>query len=132
MKRDHIRELERKADARKYRTRPAWKLVENARGRAKAAGLAFNITEDDVIIPKYCPVLGIKLKRGRGNGPSPNSPSLDRIDPRKGYVKENVWVISHRANRIKNNATPEELMLVATKVYERSYCADFCAVPNQP
>jgi len=120
--REHIRQTERKRDAWKYKHRPSWKLVESARGRAKVMGIKFNLTEADVVIPEYCPILGIKLKRGRGGGPTPNSPSLDRIDPTKGYVKGNVWVISHRANRIKNNATAEELMLVATKVYERTYC----------
>jgi hypothetical protein len=39
---------------------------------------------------------------------APNSPTIDRIDPRLGYVPGNVHVVSHRANRIKNNATLEE------------------------
>ena len=38
--------------------------------------------------------------------------SLDRIDSSKGYVKDNIWVISHKANSIKNNATLTELKLI--------------------
>ena len=38
-----------------------------------------------------------------------NSYSLDRIDSTKGYTIENLMVISNRANRIKNNASNEEL-----------------------
>jgi len=34
---------------------------------------------------------------------------LDRIDNNKGYIKDNVWVISRKANTIKNNASLEEL-----------------------
>jgi hypothetical protein len=45
--------------------------------------------------------------------------SLDRIDSSKGYIKGNVWVISLRANRIKNDSTPQELRLIADKVEER-------------
>lgn len=53
------------------------------------------------------------ISRGDGPGPRDGSPTLDRIVPDKGYVRENVWVISGRANRIKNDATIEELELIA-------------------
>lgn len=39
--------------------------------------------------------------------------SLDRIVPSLGYVPGNVAVISHRANRIKSDATADELRAVA-------------------
>lgn len=38
-----------------------------------------------------------------------SSPSLDRFDPKKGYVRGNINVISDRANTLKNNASVEEL-----------------------
>jgi hypothetical protein len=81
-----------------------------AKWKAKQLGLGFDITEEDIEIPKVCPVLGIPLFRNIGKGgPGWNSPSIDRIDPSKGYVKDNVRVISHRANTLKNNASLEEL-----------------------
>ena len=58
-----------------------------------------------------CPVLGIPLVIGEG-ACSDNSPSIDRIIPELGYVKGNIKVISRRANRIKNDATPDELFKV--------------------
>lgn len=70
-------------------------------------------------VPDYCPILGIKLNYdGIGVGKSgwtrsDDSPSLDRIDPSKGYVKGNIHIISWRANRIKNDSTPEEIMKIA-------------------
>ena len=79
-----------------------------AKMRANKKGMQFNIAISDIIIPEFCPVLGIKL--GLNNRkPSDNSPTLDRIDNSKGYVKGNVMVISHRANIIKSNATVDEL-----------------------
>ena len=80
------------------------------RARAKKLGLPFDLTEEDIVIPPECPILGIPIFRNVGkNGPCANSPSLDRIDPSKGYVKGNVWIISQRANVMKNDATLEEL-----------------------
>ena len=58
--------------------------------------------------PKVCPVLEIELDWNM-NGQQPNSPSLDRIDPTKGYIPGNVMIMSTLANRMKNNATPEQL-----------------------
>ena len=40
------------------------------------------------------------------------SPALDRVDPSKGYTKGNVQYISSRANRIKYDATVEEMQLI--------------------
>jgi hypothetical protein len=48
------------------------------------------------------------------------SPSLDRIKPELGYVPGNIQVISARANVMKNDATPEELLAFANWVY-RTY-----------
>jgi hypothetical protein len=56
--------------------------------------------------------------RGNGGKVLPNSPSIDRIDPARGYIKENIWVISHRANQIKSDASHEELKLVTKAVGE--------------
>lgn len=41
--------------------------------------------------------------------PTDNSPSIDRIDNLKGYTKENIKIISHRANAIKRDASVEEV-----------------------
>ena len=41
------------------------------------------------------------------------SPSVDRIVPKKGYVKGNVAIISIKANGIKTDATPDEIIKVA-------------------
>ena len=58
--------------------------------------------------PKVCPILGLELDWGM-NGRQLNSPSLDRIDSTKGYIRGNVMMISDLANKMKQNATPEQL-----------------------
>lgn len=81
--------------------------------RAEKKGIEFDIEVDDIEIPEFCPILGTKLKANISKGGDHNSPSLDRIDPSKGYVKGNVHVISKRANVIKSDATEEEVRKVA-------------------
>lgn len=83
-------------------------MIHNTRATSKEKNLEHNITKEDIFIPEYCPVLGMKLEFS-GNGYADNAPSVDRIDNTKGYVKGNVQVISWRANTLKRDATLEEL-----------------------
>lgn len=91
---------------------PAQAMVIASRTRAKTKGMAHTITAADVIIPDLCPMLGIPLALSVG-APSNSSPSLDRIDSSKGYIPGNVWVLSHKANSMKRDATREELLTFA-------------------
>jgi hypothetical protein len=82
-------------------------MLRNAKQRAKIYNLEINIEVEDIIIPDTCPVLGIPISNN-GCHNNFNSPTLDRIDNTKGYVKGNVCVISRRANTIKSCGTIEE------------------------
>jgi len=84
---------------------------EGARKRALERDIGFNITLEDLEFPDTCPVLGIQLEHG--NKDWKTSPSIDRIDNSKGYVKGNVIVVSSLANSIKNCATWQQVMTVA-------------------
>jgi hypothetical protein len=88
-----------------------YKMLARAKNRAKKNNLAFNIELDDIVIPERCPLLGIKIESTEVRN-SPNNPSLDKIIPEKGYIKGNVWVISNRANTLKNDATIKELKML--------------------
>lgn len=90
-------------------------LLRAAKQRALQKGLDFDITIDDIVLPENCPLLGIKLQTHDYKA-SGNSYSIDRIDSSKGYIKGNVWVISKRANTLKNNATLEELKTLVTNL----------------
>ena len=98
-----------------YRRKPENRMLNRSRARAKKSGLDFNLTEDDIIIPTHCPLLGIELYTAEGRkAVKDNSASLDRIDSSKGYVKGNVWVISNKANTMKSNSTLEEMKTLVT------------------
>lgn len=110
---------------RYHKKHPLRLKLKRIRLRAKKNGLPFNLEEGDIEIPDMCPVLGIPIKQGY-----PNTASLDRIDPSKGYTKDNVRVISHRANSLKSNATVEELELVLKDA--RNLYAKQCNRADQP
>lgn len=86
---------------------PAVTMVERARRRARDRGLPFELNPQTIIVPATCPVLGIPLILGAAR--SPNSPSLDRIVPSRGYVPGNVRVVSDRANRLKGDRDLSQL-----------------------
>jgi hypothetical protein len=80
-----------------------------AKKRSEKNGVEFNILKEDIDIPDVCPVFGFKFEVGKGKGPSDKSPSLDRIDPKKGYVKGNIQVISFKANKMKNDCSVDDI-----------------------
>lgn len=90
---------------------PRFYMFCNARTRAKEQGIPFRIIIDDIFIPKVCPIFGIELKRSR-KVISDSSPTLDRIIPNLGYIPGNIVVMSRKANRLKNNASLDEMILL--------------------
>jgi hypothetical protein len=94
------------------------RALSNIKRRAKQKGIDFDLTIEDIRNVSICPVFGFKLERANGSGGKPNSPSVDRIDPTKGYTKDNVQVISQLANNMKQDATPEQLLMFADWIYK--------------
>lgn len=90
--------------------------VHRAKRRAKVKHVPFNLTSRDLLplVPDACPVFGTPFVfAGNASGGIETSPSIDRIDPKKGYVIENIAIISLKANAIKNAYSAGELMQVA-------------------
>jgi len=52
--------------------------------------------------------LNIEINKGNNGAPSLNSPSIDRIDNKLGYTKDNIRIISYKANTLKNDSSIEE------------------------
>ena len=111
---EHIKEYHKNYSKKNYSTEKRRKsyienveseLFHHAKNRAKQKNMEFNIKKEDIIIPEKCVVFGTPINFENKN----NVPTLDRIDSNKGYIKENIQVISFKANRLKNNATIEEL-----------------------
>lgn len=99
---------------RKYYKDAVTCMYDNAKARATRNNVAFTIAKEDVFIPDVCPVFGLPFVWG--NGKTDFSPSLDRIDSSKGYEPGNVCVISWLANRLKSNATAQQLRQVCAYI----------------
>lgn len=109
----------RREYGRKYReANVEMGMWHSCKKRAKRRGLPFDLTIEDLEVPEKCPILGLELKVGSDSSLEV-SPSLDRIVPELGYVKGNIRVISFRANRLKSDASIEELEAILKYMKEQ-------------
>lgn len=88
-------------------------ILAGIRHRCNKKGWKYDLDIDFIlsIAPNICPIFGIKFTflENKNNEQLWSSPSIDRIDNNKHYLKDNVIVISRRANTIKNCSNLEEL-----------------------
>lgn len=100
---DHYLDLN-KQDRKNNPEKHLWRA---ARKRAKEKNIPFDISIEDINIPDICPILKFPLEVG-SMSERYNSPSLDRIIPKLGYVKNNIKVISFKANTLKRDGSIED------------------------
>lgn len=127
------RDKRRAQSRREYKKNCHKHMLYRAKVRSEQKNLPFDIEIEDIIIPTVCPILGIPLEPADGKSSQPNSPSLDRIVPEKGYVKGNIIVISNKANTMKSYATPEEMIKLgefAKKLLEETENNDRTTINN--
>ena len=90
-------------------------IYNRLKSSAKKRNIPFELTPYDLYHLSYpitCPILNITLKYNRG-AQQDDSYSIDRRDSSKGYTNDNIIVISWKANRLKSNATTEEMNKIA-------------------
>jgi hypothetical protein len=113
-------------DQRRYRER--WRiavLIRHARSRCRKNGIEFDavyMQSIKYLKPSHCPCCGVGLSygfSGKAGKPPNNGPSLDRIDPTKGYIHGNVEIICWRCNALKRDATLPELQEIVAYMEAR-------------
>lgn len=97
-KQKELRQFQKDANQNYY----IWYMIKT---RAKRKNISFDIEVEDIIVPNECPILKIPLHYECRE----NTPSMDRIDNSKGYIKGNIQIVSYKANTMKNSASPKEL-----------------------
>lgn len=95
---------------------PCGPLAVAIRARCKERGIVCTITAAHLrplfASATHCPVLGVPLNQrvnGVYVGHPAYHPTVDRLRPREGYVPGNIAILSARANRLKDDATLEEM-----------------------
>ena len=101
---------------------PVKMMLYGVKNRAIENGWTFDLTEADIHVPPVCPILGIPIGWNFPKGHQ-QRPSLDRVDNSRGYTKDNIAVISVRANYLKNACTIDDLQKILRYVTEHaSHC----------
>lgn len=103
----------------KYRART---LTSGAQQRAKNVGNEFNLTKEWVeqkLRDGKCEITGIDFfikpysSKSEYKRVHPHSPSLDQIDPGKGYTLDNVQVVCDQVNKFKGDRHVTSMVKVA-------------------
>lgn len=112
-KESHVKSIQ------KYLSLVENRLFNSTKHSAIKRNIEHKITKQDIKdnISKYCPILNVPFNFDY-DGYSPYSPSIDRIDTTKGYTPGNIQIISIKANRMKSNATKEELLSFANWILD--------------
>ena len=107
---DHLSK-QRESYRKRRSDNPVRHRLLTIKAQSKARGIPFDLDVSDIQEATVCPVLGISLSWGTTRTEA--TAEVDRLVPELGYVRGNVSVISRRANRLKNDGTPEEHELIA-------------------
>lgn len=93
-------------------------LFHSAKWRAKKKGLPFDLTLGYLRAEwtGRCAVTDLPFVTGETSGPKFFSPSLDRIDPKLGYVIGNVRFVLWAVNALKHDATDADMYAVAEAI----------------
>ena len=96
----------------RYIKNPIPQMLSNSKIRAGKKGIPHTINTNDIkkIWPKdnRCPILKKEFVMGYKKDKS-YAPSLDRVEPKLGYVKGNIMIISDIANRMKQDTSLADL-----------------------
>lgn len=100
-----------------------YRLNTSIKNRCKKYGHDFDLTDDFLLdlMKKQncrCPYTNLPFEFTRTK--SERAPSLDRIDPSKGYVQSNVEWVCWAINRAKGEMTKENLIAMCKRVVENT------------
>jgi len=86
------------------------------KNKAEELKLNFNLDsnylKDIFPVDGKCPALKLTFEKGTNGISRDESPTIDRINNKLGYIKGNVQWVSKLANQIMTSATPDQVIKV--------------------
>ncbi len=94
------------------------RLLASIKSKCKKYNIPFDLTIADIVIPTHCPKTGLQLVVHKERGKFYDTPSMDRIDPKGGYVKGNIQIVSLWYNVAKLNWEEDVFISMCHRVVE--------------
>jgi hypothetical protein len=90
-------------------------ITRAARQRARRDKIAYDIDATYLhqlldLQSGLCAISKVPLTFTKGSGHIATNASIDRIDPKKGYTKDNVQLLAFQVNAMKSNLNIDQLM----------------------
>lgn len=97
---------------------PWWRLLYAAEGRAKKRGIPFTLTPEwaEANWTGKCETSGLDFFISTGVRRGCFSPSIDQIEPKKGYTPENSRFVLWAINAMKDVGSYEDVILIAKAI----------------
>lgn len=116
-KKNNRQKVNKAAIARRLKD-PLKFMLASIKSRSKKLGIDFDLTLDWIkehSVGKKCPMTGAPFVMDFSNS-DPYKPSVDKIDPTKGYTQDNCRVVSWIYNRTKGTWTDMDVYSFALQV----------------
>lgn len=107
-------------------------LLRDGKRRAAKKGIPFSLNCADIaatIAAGVCQATGLPFDLTT-KGRNPSTPSLDRIDPTKGYTPDNVQVVIWQFNAAKQEFSLPDLLVLATALVTKYGLVQTTQKPN--
>lgn len=116
--------ISNRAYRKRRRMEAPWiKFLQYVRLRANKKNIPFNLTLEwiEKRWTGKCELTGIEFDLAfGGTGPRRRSPSVDRIEPSKGYVIGNCRIVLFAVNALKGEGTDSEMMEIVERLSSAS------------
>jgi hypothetical protein len=109
------KEIEASSQKKKRLREPFYNVLSSVKTRCKQFGLAFDL-DNDFLMALYkaqpiCPILNKRMLLSHEDGPLRDRASIDRLNLKGDYTRDNVALISYSANTIKSDHTDPAIFL---------------------
>lgn len=119
-------EYYRRHRAKLLKDKPWAYLFKSRKSEARLKGIEFTLTHEWAAErwTGCCELTGLTFEKNELSGPWPMSPSIDRIDQRRGYTPDNSRFILWGINALRGPGNDDTMIKIARALIEKFPAAD--------